>query len=283
MTQQEELENQAPPRVSKEDFYAALRKFDVAVCEACAVSQSVGVQMADAYIGWSTHVFARMCIHANILIANVPESRWAKKDYPFWDLSLVASHTRALLEADYLFYYLSKKPVSDEEWSAKINVMHMNDCVKRIEFFTALGEQGQVDGFNQQRDEITQRLENNSVFQSLDSSTKKRCLNGKALTIANRDDLLTEMGVDTKEFKIIFDLLSHYTHILPMSYYRMEGNGRGTGNYNEVDMSYITLSMQWSTDVIVKCTDKMVELFPETGKSRKGLRSKFSFGPKIKK
>ncbi|AYL56253.1 DUF5677 domain-containing protein [Citrobacter freundii] len=271
------------PHVSMEDFYVSLRKFDVAVCEACAVSQGIGVQIAEAYIAYTTQIFARMCIHAQILISNVPESRWAKKDYPFWDLSLVASHARALLEAELLFYYLSKENSTQEEWSAKLNIMHMNDCAKRIEFFNTIKDEKQVEGFEAQKAEIATRLESNDFFNSLDSGTRKRCLSGKALMIPNRDELLIELKQDPKEFRVIFDLLSHYTHILPISYYRMEANGRGTGSFNETDLSYITLSLNLCHDVIVKATDKMVVFFPETLRLRKGLRSKFSFGPKIKK
>lgn len=271
------------PHVSMEDYHVSLRRFDVAVCEACAVSQGIGVQMAEAYIGYTTHIFARMCIHANIMIANVPESRWVKKDYPFWDLSLVASHTRAILEAELLFHYLSKENKTEGEWSAKLNVMHMSDCVKRIEFFNTIKDEEQVQGFEEQRDEITKRLESNEYFMSLDSGTRKRCLSGKALTIPNRDELLKELGQDPKEFRVIFDLLSHYTHILPLSFYRMEANGRGTGSFNKTDLSYIAMSINRCSEVMEKATDKMAEFFPETQRLRKGLRSKFAFGPKIRK
>lgn len=274
---------QKPPHVSKEDYYASLRKFDVAVCEACAVSQGIGVQMADAYIAYSTQVFARMCIHAQILISNVPECRWVKKEYPFWDLSLVASHGRALLEAELLFYYLSKSNGTEDEWSAKLNIMHMNDCVKRIEFFKTIKDDKEVEAFEMQRTVITTRLESNDYFKNLDSGVQKRCLAGKALMIPSRDDLLIELGQDPKAFRVIFDLLSHYTHILPLSFYRMEANGRGTGSFNETDHSYIALTLNLCHEVIVKATDKMVVFFPETQRLRKGLRSKFAFGPKIKK
>ncbi|MCJ1958466.1 hypothetical protein MUB10_26535, partial [Klebsiella variicola] len=122
---------------SMDDFHHYLREFDKAVCEANAVSQGVGVRMAEAYKGWSTYIFSRICIHASIMISNVPKSRWAKRDYDFWDFSSIATHVRAIIEAELLFMYLAENPDSTDEWSAKLNVMHMNDCVKRIELFTS--------------------------------------------------------------------------------------------------------------------------------------------------
>lgn len=36
------------------------------------MSQSVGVREAEAYMGWSTHIFARICVNATIMIGNIP-------------------------------------------------------------------------------------------------------------------------------------------------------------------------------------------------------------------
>lgn len=263
-----------------EEFHFYLREFDKAVCEAHAVGQGVGVRMAEAYQGWSTYIFARICVHASIMISNVPKSRWAKREYDFWDFSSIASHLRAILEAELLFFYLSDKPDSTEEWSAKLNVMHMNDCAKRIELFTSSNNSDALAFYNEQKDIITERLQNNHVFMSLDSGTRKRCLAGKAITIPNRDDLLVKLGKDPISFKVMFDFLSHYTHILPMSYYKMEPNGRGTGCFNDYDFGYIIMGMIMCTESLVKCTDRMVEIFPDVKKLRKGTKSKFTLGPK---
>lgn len=270
-------------RLDKQDFHLALREFDVAVCEACAVSEGIGVQMAKPYIGWSTHLFTRMCIHAQLMITSCPESRWVKKDFEFWDLSSVAPHARALIEANLLFYYISKEPESTNEWSAKLNVMHLNDCKKRIDFFSSVEDEAQVKAFETQKEEILQRLENNDFFNSLPEKRRNKCLSGKFLMIPDRKELLDEMGISHTHFGMIFDLLSHYTHILTMSYYRMEPNGRGTGCFNDSDLHYITVCLMLCTQVMVDSTNRMVDFFPITKRLRKGLRSKFSFGPKVKK
>lgn len=263
-----------------DDFHHYLREFDKAVCEANAVSQGVGVRMAEAFKGWSTYIFSRICIHASIMISNVPRSRWAKRDYDFWDFSAIAPHVRAILEAELLFMYLSENPDSTEEWSAKLNVMHMNDCVKRIELFTSSDNTKALDFYHEQKDIITERLNNNPVFLYLEQGTRKRCLTGKALMIPNRDELLVKLGKDPKSFKIMFDFLSHYTHILPMSYYKMEPNGRGTGCFNNYDFGYMIMGMIICTESLTKCTDRLVELFPDVRRLRKGTKSKFTLGPK---
>lgn len=46
------------------------------------MSQSVGVREAEAYMGWSTHIFARICVNATIMIGNIPVLM-GKRDYDF--------------------------------------------------------------------------------------------------------------------------------------------------------------------------------------------------------
>ncbi|MCB5301176.1 hypothetical protein [Yersinia bercovieri] len=272
--------------ISKEDwdlYHLAIRNIDIATCEACAVSNAIGVRESVAYKGWSTYIYTRLCSHAVALIAATPISRWSKREYESWDITAIAPHVRALMEGEILFYYLSKTPISQDEWSAKLNVMHLNDCIKRIEITASDEIDNGLPFYSEQKDEITARLDNNSYFQSLDSGTIKRCLAGKVLTIQPRDILLSEMGVSPKDFKKLFDLLSHYIHILPMSFYRMEPNGRGAGCLNETDFHYMYIFLNLCTEVLTRCTDIMVDLFPDVKSKRKGLKSKVSIGPKPRK
>lgn len=266
--------------INWDKYFSAVRKIDIATCEACAVSQGIGVREAEAFKSWSTYVFSRLCQHSHALIAALPISRWSKREYQNWDLSHIAPHVRAILEGEVFFLYISNTPASNEEFSAKINTLHLNDCVKRIEFMKSFEDHESVAGFEKQKEEITQRFENNDFFNALSSSVKKKILSGKSTMIYNRDDILRENGIDVSQFKVNFDFLSHYTHILPMSFYRMESNGRGTGSLNEADFNYICLYVDIAAEAIVHCTDRLIELFPDAARHRKGLKSKFSFGPK---
>lgn len=273
-----------PSPVSKEDYHLALRELDIAVCEAKAVSNAIGVRKADKpHHAWATYIYLRICIHAGIMIANVPGNRWVKKDYEIWDFASVASQARAILEARLLFYYVSKEPKNDDEWNVKLSTMHMNDCMKRIDMFSTSGNQKSLDFYNEQKKEIESELTSNDYFLKLDNGTRKRILAGKIMTIETRDELIVEVGDDVDSFRVLFDFLSHYTHILPMSFYKLEANGRGTGCYNLFDHAYIYMVMGVVKECLVFCTDIICEIFPDTKRARKGLKSKISIGPKPKK
>jgi len=98
--------------------------------------------------------------------------------------------------------------------------------------------------------------------------------------IPSRDELLEKLDIDIGEFNAFYDIISNYTHILPISYYRSEANGRGTGVQNQTDLSYISLSLIKATHWLNVTTERMVELFPDADTVRKGKKSKFTLGPK---
>ena len=260
-------------------YMEALSAFDATVCEACAVSQAIGRRNAAPHAGYAAIFFVRVCGHAISMVRALPHTRWVKSDFDHWDFSAIAGHARAIAEGHLTFMYLAESPESQEQWSAKLNVMHLSDCARRITMFRNLDDEEQANGFEAQQVELQERLNKNAYFLSLPEPVRKQCLNGKFLTIVNRDELIKSVGWNTKQFNVYFDLLSQHTHILTMSFYRMEPDGRGTGVENEADRGYMTAAMLFCTEAIQKEIDRLVELFPDAASARAGIDSKFSPGP----
>jgi hypothetical protein len=124
---------QSSPSFTKKQYLEALKAFDAAVCEAIAVSQAAAGIFAPAHKGYATKIFTRVCGYSTALIRAVPRSRWVHSDSEFWDFGSVAGYCRAIFEGQLLLWYVIKQPVSDDEWSARLNVMHLNECSRRIE------------------------------------------------------------------------------------------------------------------------------------------------------
>jgi hypothetical protein len=265
---------------SPEAYKEALRAFDATVSEACAVSQGIGRRCVEPHAGYAANFFVRICGHAVSMIRALPQTRWIRSDFDHWDFGAVAGHTRAIAEGHLTFIYLAATPDNREQWSAKLNVMHLCDCAMRIRLFRNLGDEDTVNGFETQKRELQGRLNNNSYFVTLPQSIRTQCLNGKFLTIGSRDELLASVDWDPKQFNAYFDLLSQHTHILTMSFYRMESEGRGTGIENETDRGYMTVAMKLCTAVIQSEMERLCELFPDVQPLRAGINSKFSPGPR---
>lgn len=265
--------------VSRVGYMRQLQEFDSILCEAIAVSQAQAGRYTDINIGYGSRVFAKICSHGTAMIRAAPLSRWVSSESENWDFNCVAGHARAILEGCLLFNSLMKKPGSEDELKARINILHLNDCTRRIELMRDMEASNQIPGLEEQQRELQARLQQNKYFESLPPSTKTRCLKGKNLTIESRDDGLKELGLSKGAFDGIFDLLSQHVHILPLSFYRMEPNGRGTGIENNTDRGYIAFSLGLCSGLLKSATDKVVAQFPDIADVRKGIDSKFSPGP----
>lgn len=263
------------------EYDKAMEAFDAALCEALAVGQASSGRYATPHHGYATHIFTCLCTQAVSMIRAAPRSRWVTAEFEHWSFNCVAGQFRAIMEGEILFTYIIETPTSPEQWSAKLNVMHLNDCTRRIKLFkNILGQEESVAGFETAAEELRDRLRSNAYFTALPANTQKRCLSGEFLMISSRDEMLESMGKDRSAFNVMFDLLSQHTHILPLSFYRIEPEGRGTGMENEADRNYIGVGLAMCAEILKSATDKIVEAFPDVAPVRQGKQSKFSPGPK---
>lgn len=273
------MEHHKAPNIDREAYPDALDKFDAAICEAIAVSQASSGRQPAPNVGFASYVFTRMCGAGISLIRAAPFSRWVRADFQDWQLGALAGHARSLMDGYLLFHYLIETPKNEAELKARINVMHLNDCTRRIELFRDLGFAKDLDAFEKQREELRERLATNDHFKSLSDVVQKNCLNGRFLMIDSRDEMLGKVGFKKGEFDALYDFWSQQVHILPLSFYRLEANGRGTGVENDTDRGYMAEALEIGAAILVGATDKMVEQFPDTEGARQGTRSKFSPGP----
>lgn len=268
------------PAATIDDYRTSLRTFDASICEALAVGQATSDRIVAPHAGYATRVFARLCSHGVAIIRSCPKTRWVHSDAENWDFGSIASHFRSIMEGRLLFDYISKEPESDEEWSARLNVMHLNDCTRRIRILRSSIDEEKNRSYEAQAEELRDRLRSNLWFCALDEKLKKKLITGDLLTISARSEQLSEIGWDTQTFFALFDFLSQYIHVLPLSFYNTEPNGRGTGLENDTDRTYISQFLLICSEMLDACTGRMVDLFPDAAAVRQGSDSKFSPGPR---
>lgn len=261
------------------DYRKRLQKFDASVCEAIAVSQATADRYEASAIGYSTHVFGRVCAHAQALMCAAPNSRWVRREFEIWDVSTVASHARSILEGYLLFRYLADAPSDPEIQKAYVQVMHLYDCMKRIKILPHILSSEDIDGFKAQAEEIKERLEGIEYFQQLDPKLKRELLAGKWLMITKKRDLIAALAIDQDDFEFFWNYLSQYAHVLSFTFYRVEPNARGTGLENDFDRGALCMVLEFCNDLMAAAVDRLIELFPDTAEARRGQNSKFFPGP----
>lgn len=264
---------------TREDYLESLAVLDIAVCEALAVGQAQAGRRSAPCVGYATYIFARLCSYGVAAIRAVPLSRWVKSDHQDWSFNVLACHARALLEGHLYFHYFIQ-PTDDnlEEGRARVTLLQLNDCCSRLKMFSVQPEHRLV--FEQQAEELRQRLRSIPFFQQMSKPAQESCLAGKKAWFLDRTQLVELVGMEKAAFDIAWDLFSQHAHIHPMSFYRMEANGRGTGLECDPDRAYLAFAMLLSAEILTAATDRLVEVFPDVAEARKGIGSKFSPGPK---
>jgi hypothetical protein len=182
--------------VDRPGYKAALDKFDAALCEAIAVSQASSGRLPEPNVGYASHVFTQLCGAGISMIRAAPLTRWVRSDFDDWRFGSVSGHARSLVDGFLLFNYLIEPAKSEAELKTRINVMHLNDCTRRIELHTNLGFADDLEGFEKQREELRERLKGNDYFMALPGPLQKNCLNGKFMTIDSRDETYTATQLD---------------------------------------------------------------------------------------
>lgn len=267
------------PTSTPADYRKVLSDFDGAVCEAIAVSQAAAQRMELPAVGYSTHVFARICAHARSMICAAPQSRWVRREFETWDVSSVAGYARSILEGYILFRYLADAPNDLDVQRAYVQVMHLYDCKKRISILPYVLNEDSIDWFKSQEQEIADRLKGIQYFNDLDAGIRNAILKGERLHIPSRADLVEAAGIEKKAFDFFYNYLSQYAHVFSFTFHRIEENGRGTGMENAFDRDALVMVLSFASGILTSATDKMVELFPDAKDQRLGTNSKFSPGP----
>ena len=264
---------------SAEHYVRLLDAYDAALCELFASSRAGAHRYVPLHIGYASKVLIKLCTHAGALMRGLPKSRWGNTECEFWAFSEFAPHCRSIFETQLLFWYLLKTPLNEDELKARVNVMHLNDCCGRIKMLKEIWSANEQATYVAQAEELRDRLSTNNWFVALPPKLQGRLLSGEYLTISTRDELLAEVGWDRREFYLLWHTLSQYIHALPVSFYRMESSGRGTGVENDADRGHLCLMLELCTQAVSKCTDRWVEIFPDVAAVRQGVKSKFSPGP----
>jgi len=228
------------------EYIQSLRRLKRCWGDAISTSDQARAIHAGERRYWSSILLVRVCLTTRSLMRLCPDL-----DFPdpimHWDFASAASITRNLFECGMFFLYFTK-PVEPEEWRTRLNLMQLRDCTERMEMFRAFGADAQVRGFEDQASDLKKRLSENSYFQSLDAKFQKQLLQGKRASLFTLRELATEFIQDEGVWWV-YQALSSNIHSQPFSFYRTADHNR-IGVENDVDKTYITMAMNFASDLI---------------------------------
>jgi len=178
-----------------------------------------------------------------------------------WDFGSIATLTRTFIETFHSFYYIGIDLIDDNEWKLRLKVFHLHDCSHRKELFKLMGEsKDNLIEFEEMENQLLADIQTNPKFFELSKDVRSRILKKQTAFILSRREM--EKRIDNEDTSIswIYKFLSVQTHSFPMSFYRTEPDGRGSGVENEADKEYIKLCLSWVTEYLKKGNDYISKL-----------------------
>ncbi|CAN5657147.1 hypothetical protein BH10CYA1_BH10CYA1_55930 [soil metagenome] len=131
-------------------YEVAVRKFTTLIERAIADSHATTSLQAGERRRWGSVLFTRICTSSVSTLCLCPGSK-ANPDGIHWDFASIASLVRNIYECALSFFYLAVEKVSEDEWSCRLKVMQLHDCMARFRMFHAFDPADeQLSGFESQ-------------------------------------------------------------------------------------------------------------------------------------
>jgi len=247
----------SPPR----DYADMLEKVVSTVAECMELSRFYGgIPSPTGRHYYASVIFTSLITRAVTLVFIAPYSPWSRRTFEHWDHASVANVARTVMEMRLNFRYLCSEPISEDEWNCRWNIFNLHDCSARIDLMTVIDSAENVTALTEESNELRSRLKENLYFISLPEKRRNELLRGKKAHLVALETIAANAGIDTKTFKMMWQLMSSHVHALPFSFYRVGGE-RGTGVQTTAEEGYTTLLLSFVLVLLVGARDEFRELF----------------------
>lgn len=253
-----------------------VRVFEGVLDSMILVSQATSGRYEEPRVGWASILFTRLCVLSVSLARLLPLSRRddGNHDGIIWDFSSIATLTRAILECDLMLFYLGLDAPGEDEWRARLNLMHLHDATARIDMMrTLFAAKAQAGGINKQRDELIERLRANPFFAALPVKRQDHFLRGENIRFEIQDSVLERMGRNVDEFRAWYRVLSAHAHSYSLAFHRMLTDERGKGVENDIEKSWAANTLHYLCSFLRPSTDRLLAPFPDIPDPRLTPRS----------
>lgn len=251
-----------------EEYLEHVEMLDNIVRECMHVSNGYGhIRSLTSQHFYASVLFTTLVTRGVSLANLIPHTPWATKLIEHWDYASVAVIVRTMLEIRLAFHYLCIDPCPRIEWECRWNILNLHDCMARRKLFEAQGaEPSEIAGFDEQAEELRQRLLSNTYFQALAPGQQRKFLNGQTPYLFALEEIGERAGIEKPQFRWLYVLLSSHVHGLPMSFYRIggaAGDDRGRGLPSPVEEGYTSLCISLATSLLTSTRDEVHSLFAE--------------------
>ena len=250
MSSSRELNGSVTSPIPDQIYAKALKSFTRTTKRAFEASTAAKGIDAGNQRYWASVLLTRICSLCTSVLLVCPRSVLNERGLN-WDFEGVAALSRSLFEAILMLFYLGLETVSEDEWKARIKLVHLADCTERIRLFHSLENQDEIASFVLTAVGLRSELKANSFFQTIPLKKQKELLTGEKATLFGKGEIITRLKENPEATLDFYRFISNYVHSFPLGFHRTSMHKRD-GTENDVDKTYMGLALEFATEWLLK-------------------------------
>lgn len=199
---------------------------------------------------WSSILAAKLTLSAMTLDRIIPKvASPASKD--LWDLSSVAALVRVLAENYILLHWLCVETEDQDLWLFRFTALTIVDNRSRYRLTEEIEGHPEPEAFTSAQQALAERLSATRTFQDLTPSQQREVLKGTKMPFIH-DEVVDGLEIDRDEFRKFYRYLSAFVHTGPISWIRIEAQGRSTGEFNTYESGAMQTCMEFAGRLLTR-------------------------------
>lgn len=211
-----------------------------------------------------THqLYIRLTVTCLSFIRLLPQNKYLKTNFDFWDFPSVANIARNFIETYHVFYYIGVDKITDEETELRLLIFNYHLNNEKYKLFKEFGASADVlNEFELNLPIAKEEIKNHNAYSIIQPSKVKGILNGKEFMVITHKEISEKIEFNTKEFIPMYRFLSNQTHSTPFSFFS-QSNERGRGIENETEVEYIVMCIDLVTKYLLASMIDTINIFPD--------------------
>jgi hypothetical protein len=199
-------------------------------CAASLSSRTQGRPTSDWRLIEGSIIFAGACLTSISLLRLIPLSSLYRpvQNLDAWDLPLVASLVRNIIETYHVLFYVTET-VSESECEAREALWRFHETAERLEMLRpAVPSSAGVEQLKREYAKRKARLESSLFFQSLSKKQRMNLLSARDSKFSTKIAITNRAGVSRRYLASCYKYCSNFTHSSPMAVAMMNAFRAGT-------------------------------------------------------
>ena len=216
-----------------------------------------------ANVFYAALLYTRFLVGFYSLVRLAPGNRITNDERMWWDWPTIATHSRALIETYYAYYYVALDTCDATEAKARALLMALHERHELLEMAREAGAEAlEIDRLTEAKQAAARALASDLWFGQLSQTRQQALLNGARPFFESRSAIEHRASAFGPKLRWVYRFLSNYVHSTRLSFARISDE-RGRGDENDAERYYLILVLQLMTRCGCKMTLELEKVFPD--------------------